>query len=207
MAGHGVARHLTQHFFLPAETTLTPHNLLARLLVVAGSPFAGSKLQAAALLLMQSLHSRIHAAVGATWNSEIPLLLQYLQGKVLLGRGRGREGMASQLPSMAKGNPRLVPRACSAAVLFPCPGASTEAGGSGPTAIHSSRRMDGALPVPLDSVLVLVAPPWPCWGGARGEGRTAASGAGAATSFPGPGQLCSSSSSVAWSQARFLSSF
>ncbi|XP_071884798.1 maestro heat-like repeat-containing protein family member 2B [Anas platyrhynchos] len=62
------------------ETTLTPHNLLARLLVVAGSPFAGSKLQAAALLLMQSLHSRIHAAVGATWNSEIPLLLQYLQG-------------------------------------------------------------------------------------------------------------------------------
>ncbi|XP_068535919.1 maestro heat-like repeat-containing protein family member 2B [Anas acuta] len=62
------------------ETTLTPHNLLARLLVVAGSPFAGSELQAAALLLMQSLHSRIHAAVGATWNTEIPLLLQYLQG-------------------------------------------------------------------------------------------------------------------------------
>lgn len=139
MAGHGVARHLTQHFFLPAETTLTPHNLLARLLVVAGSPFAGSDLQAAALLVLQSLHSRIHGAVGATWNSEIPLLLQYLQGKVLLGRGRGREGMASQLPSMAKGNPRLVPRACSAAVSFPCRGASTEAGGSGPTAIHSSR--------------------------------------------------------------------
>ncbi|NWZ26284.1 MROH1 protein, partial [Asarcornis scutulata] len=65
------------------ETTLTPHNLLARLLVVAGSPFAGSELQAAALLVMQSLHSRIHGAVGATWNTEIPLLLQYLQGKVL----------------------------------------------------------------------------------------------------------------------------
>eukprot|EP00075_Anas_platyrhynchos_P027011 XP_027316264.1 maestro heat-like repeat-containing protein family member 2B [Anas platyrhynchos] len=63
------------------ETTLTPHNLLARLLVVAGSPFAGSDLQAAALLVLQSLHSRIHGAVGATWNSEIPLLLQYLQGK------------------------------------------------------------------------------------------------------------------------------
>ncbi|KAM9193184.1 maestro heat-like repeat-containing protein family member 2B [Mergus octosetaceus] len=62
------------------ETTLTPHNLLARLLVVAGSPFAGSELQAAALLVMQSLHSRIHGAVGATWNTEIPLLLQYLQG-------------------------------------------------------------------------------------------------------------------------------
>ncbi|XP_068535443.1 maestro heat-like repeat-containing protein family member 2B [Anas acuta] len=62
------------------DTTLTPHNLLARLLVVAGSPFAGSELQAAALLVMRSLHSRIHAAVGATWNTEIPLLLQYLQG-------------------------------------------------------------------------------------------------------------------------------
>nr|XP_038034225.1 maestro heat-like repeat-containing protein family member 2B [Anas platyrhynchos] len=62
------------------DMTLTPHNLLARLLVVAGSPFVGSELQAAALLVMQSLHSRIHAAVGATWNTEIPLLLQYLQG-------------------------------------------------------------------------------------------------------------------------------
>ncbi|XP_032042123.1 maestro heat-like repeat-containing protein family member 2B [Aythya fuligula] len=62
------------------ETTLTPQNLLARLLVVAGSPFAGSELQAAALVVMQSLHSRIHGAVGATWNTEIPLLLQYLQG-------------------------------------------------------------------------------------------------------------------------------
>ncbi|XP_035406698.2 maestro heat-like repeat-containing protein family member 2B [Cygnus atratus] len=63
------------------ETTLTPHTLLARLLVVAGSPFAGSELQAAALLVMQSLHSRIHGAVGAMWNTEIPLLLQYLKGE------------------------------------------------------------------------------------------------------------------------------
>ncbi|XP_066852254.1 maestro heat-like repeat-containing protein family member 2B isoform X4 [Anser cygnoides] len=63
------------------ETTLTPHTLLARLLVVAGSPFAGSELQAAALLVMQSLHSRIHGAVGALWNTEIPLLLQYLKGE------------------------------------------------------------------------------------------------------------------------------
>ncbi|XP_072198881.1 LOW QUALITY PROTEIN: maestro heat-like repeat-containing protein family member 2B [Excalfactoria chinensis] len=60
---------------------LTPQTLLARLLVVAGSPFAGSELQAAALLLMQNLHSRIHRAVGATWAAEIPLLLQCLEGK------------------------------------------------------------------------------------------------------------------------------
>eukprot|EP00076_Gallus_gallus_P036843 XP_025002381.1 maestro heat-like repeat-containing protein family member 2B isoform X4 [Gallus gallus] len=60
---------------------LTPQTLLARLLVVAGSPFAGSELQAAALLLMQNLHSRIHRAVGAMWAAEIPLLLQCLQGK------------------------------------------------------------------------------------------------------------------------------
>lgn len=38
VAGHGVAQYLTQHFFLPAETTLTPHNLLARLLVSSGAP-------------------------------------------------------------------------------------------------------------------------------------------------------------------------
>ncbi|POI27730.1 hypothetical protein CIB84_008521, partial [Bambusicola thoracicus] len=60
---------------------LTPQTLLARLLVVAGSPFAGSELQAAALLLMQNLHGRIHGAVGAIWAAEIPLLLQYLEGK------------------------------------------------------------------------------------------------------------------------------
>ncbi|XP_031467788.1 maestro heat-like repeat-containing protein family member 1, partial [Phasianus colchicus] len=60
---------------------LTPQILLARLLVVAGSPFAGSELQAAALLLMQNLHSKIHRAVGAMWAAEIPLLLQRLEGK------------------------------------------------------------------------------------------------------------------------------
>lgn len=37
VAGHSVAWHLTQHFFLPAETTLTPHTLLARLLVSSGA--------------------------------------------------------------------------------------------------------------------------------------------------------------------------
>ena len=63
--------------------------LLALAQVVAGSPFAGSELQAAALRLMQNLHSKIHRAVGAMWAAEIPLLLQCLQGKVLVGRGRG----------------------------------------------------------------------------------------------------------------------
>ncbi|XP_021246153.1 maestro heat-like repeat-containing protein family member 1 [Numida meleagris] len=60
---------------------LTPQKLLARLLVVAGSPSAGSELQAAALLLLQNLHSKIHRAVGAMWAAEIPLLLQCLDGK------------------------------------------------------------------------------------------------------------------------------
>ena len=71
---------------LAAEVTLL---LLALTQVVAGSPFAGSELQAAALLLMLNLHGKIHRAVGAMWASEIPLLLQCLQGKVLVGRGRG----------------------------------------------------------------------------------------------------------------------
>ncbi|XP_010725020.2 maestro heat-like repeat-containing protein family member 2B [Meleagris gallopavo] len=60
---------------------LTPQTLLVRLLVVSGSPVAGSELQAAALLLMQNLHSRFHRAVGAMWATEIPLLLQCLEGK------------------------------------------------------------------------------------------------------------------------------
>lgn len=78
---------------LAAEVTLLLCALCTQ--VVAGSPFAGSELQAAALLVMQSLHSRIHGAVGALWNTEIPLLLQYLKGKVLVGMERqGREGRA-----------------------------------------------------------------------------------------------------------------
>ncbi|XP_019468687.1 maestro heat-like repeat-containing protein family member 2B isoform X2 [Meleagris gallopavo] len=53
---------------------LAPQTLLVRLLVVAGSPVAGSELQAAALLLMQKLHSRIHRAVGAMWEQgHLPL--------------------------------------------------------------------------------------------------------------------------------------
>ncbi|XP_010725983.2 maestro heat-like repeat-containing protein family member 2B, partial [Meleagris gallopavo] len=71
---------------------LTPQTLLVRLLVVAGSPVTGSELQAAALLLMQNLHSRFHRAVGAMWATEIPLLLQCLEGKVLVGREMQRQG-------------------------------------------------------------------------------------------------------------------
>ena len=66
--------------------------LLALAQVVAGSPFAGSELQAAALLLMLNLHSKIHRAVGAMWAAEIPLLLQYLEGKVLVRREGQRQG-------------------------------------------------------------------------------------------------------------------
>jgi len=41
---------------------------------------------------MQNLHSRIHGAVGAIWAAEIPLLLQYLEGKVLVRREGQRQG-------------------------------------------------------------------------------------------------------------------
>eukprot|EP00076_Gallus_gallus_P036558 XP_025002096.1 maestro heat-like repeat-containing protein family member 2B [Gallus gallus] len=101
---------------------LTPQTLMARLLVVAGSPFAGSKLQAAALLLMLNLHSKIHRAVGAMWAAEIPLLLQCLQGKVLVGREgwrQGRGGVKMELCSAAEGKHCLQPSTCSAAVPIP----------------------------------------------------------------------------------------
>ncbi|KAM6044703.1 maestro heat-like repeat-containing protein family member 2B [Theristicus caerulescens] len=55
--------------------------LLTRLLVVAAAPYASSERAAAALQLLQALHSRIHRALGAAWATEIPLLLQYLEGK------------------------------------------------------------------------------------------------------------------------------
>ena len=97
--------------------------LLALTQVVAGSPFAGSELQAAALLLMLSLHGKIHRAVGAMWAAEIPLLLQCLKGKVLVGRGRGggRQGggVKMELCSVAEGKRCLRPHACSAAVPIP----------------------------------------------------------------------------------------
>ena len=96
--------------------------LLALAQVVAGSPFAGSELQAAALLLMLSLHGKIHRAVGAMWATEIPLLLQCLEGKVLVGREgwrQGRGGVKMELCSVAEGKHCLRPHACSAAVPIP----------------------------------------------------------------------------------------
>ena len=86
--------------------------LLALTQVVAGSPFAGSELQAAALLLMQNLHSRIHRAVGAMWAAEIPLLLQCLQGKVLAGRERWRQGRGgSENGALQRGRGEALPAA------------------------------------------------------------------------------------------------
>ncbi|XP_074726372.1 maestro heat-like repeat-containing protein family member 2B [Strix uralensis] len=58
-----------------------PQVLLSRLLVVAAAPYAKSKRAVAALQLLQTLQGRIHRALGAAWVTEIPLLLQYLQGR------------------------------------------------------------------------------------------------------------------------------
>ncbi|KAM6225550.1 maestro heat-like repeat-containing protein family member 2B [Spheniscus humboldti] len=58
-----------------------PQALLARLLVVAAAPYASGERAVAALQLLQALHSTIHKALGAAWVTEIPLLLQYLEGK------------------------------------------------------------------------------------------------------------------------------
>ncbi|KAM6038320.1 maestro heat-like repeat-containing protein family member 2B [Chlamydotis macqueenii] len=58
-----------------------PQALLVRLLVVAAGYHASGQRAAAALQLLQALHSRIHRALGAVWATEIPLLLQCLEGK------------------------------------------------------------------------------------------------------------------------------
>ncbi|XP_075581329.1 maestro heat-like repeat-containing protein family member 2B [Pelecanus crispus] len=58
-----------------------PQALLTRLLVVAAAPYASSERTVAALQLLQALHGRIHRALGPVWATEIPLLLQYLEGK------------------------------------------------------------------------------------------------------------------------------
>ncbi|XP_062430974.1 maestro heat-like repeat-containing protein family member 2B [Rhea pennata] len=58
-----------------------PQALLARLLVVAAvAPHTGGGHGAAALQLLQVLCGTIHRAVGASWATEIPLLLQHLAG-------------------------------------------------------------------------------------------------------------------------------
>ncbi|CAM4545887.1 unnamed protein product [Caretta caretta] len=58
----------------------TPQGLLARLLVVASSPYEREGHGCAALRLLKALHQTIHAAVGEMWGVEIPSLLQYIEG-------------------------------------------------------------------------------------------------------------------------------
>ncbi|XP_069634059.1 maestro heat-like repeat-containing protein family member 2B isoform X5 [Haliaeetus albicilla] len=58
-----------------------PQALLARLLVVAAAPYPSRERAVAALQLLQALHGRIHRGLGAAWATEIPLLLQYLEGR------------------------------------------------------------------------------------------------------------------------------
>ncbi|NXW09869.1 MRO2B protein, partial [Fregetta grallaria] len=61
--------------------------------VVAAAPHKSGERAVAALQLLQALHSRIHGALGAAWETEIPLLLQHLEGRVQMGKERlgGRE--------------------------------------------------------------------------------------------------------------------
>ncbi|CAM5124600.1 unnamed protein product [Natator depressus] len=58
----------------------TPQGLLARLLVVASSPYEREGDGCAALQLLKALHQTIHAAVGEMWGVKIPSLLQYIEG-------------------------------------------------------------------------------------------------------------------------------
>ncbi|CAM4331139.1 unnamed protein product [Lepidochelys kempii] len=58
----------------------TPQGLLARLLVVASSPYEREGHGCAALQLLKALHQTIHAAVGVMWGVKIPSLLQYIEG-------------------------------------------------------------------------------------------------------------------------------
>ncbi|KAM9264313.1 maestro heat-like repeat-containing protein family member 2B [Morus bassanus] len=59
----------------------TPFSGLAVPWVVAAAPHRSGEHAVAALRLLQALHGRIHRALGAVWATEIPLLLQYLEGK------------------------------------------------------------------------------------------------------------------------------
>ncbi|CAM4708795.1 unnamed protein product [Caretta caretta] len=61
----------------------TPQGLLARLLVVASSPYEREGHGCAALQLLKALHQTVHAAVGEMWVVKIPSLLQYIE--VVLG--------------------------------------------------------------------------------------------------------------------------
>ncbi|NXP48136.1 MRO2B protein, partial [Heliornis fulica] len=68
--------------------------LLARLLVLAAALHKSRDQAVAALQLLQALHVKIHSALGAVWVIKIPILLQYLEGKVWVRTesGAGREG-------------------------------------------------------------------------------------------------------------------
>ncbi|NWS60659.1 MRO2B protein, partial [Chunga burmeisteri] len=59
--------------------------------VAAAAPYKTGKRAVAALQLLQTLHGRIHRALGAVWATKIPLLLQYLEGEGRVGR-ESREG-------------------------------------------------------------------------------------------------------------------
>nr|XP_042702915.1 maestro heat-like repeat-containing protein family member 1 [Chrysemys picta bellii] len=58
----------------------TPQGLLARLLVVASSPYESEGHGCAALQLLKALHHNIHAAVGEMWVLKIPPLLRFIEG-------------------------------------------------------------------------------------------------------------------------------
>ena len=171
--------------------------LLALAQVVAGSPVAGSRLQAAALLLMKNLHSRFHRAVGAMWATEIPLLLQCLEGKVLEGKKRqrqGRGGVKMQLCRVAEGKHCLQP----SAALSPFLRVSSEAQGPMPLGICPFQDRDGPFTSPQTAALEHLVP-CSCGGSVCGEGQVTVEGVQVPAwqcQVPRPSQLCSSSSSV-----------
>ena len=80
---------------------------------MAAAPYTSGERAVAALQLLQTLHGRIHRALGAAWATEVPFLLQYLEGKVRVGKERLSGKM--QLPIMMEGNCPQFPSTCSAA--------------------------------------------------------------------------------------------
>lgn len=72
---------------------------------MAAAPDTSSERAVAALQLLQALHGGMHRALGAAWATEIPLLLQYLEGKVRVGREglEGREGEQGNAASQRDG--------------------------------------------------------------------------------------------------------
>ncbi|XP_059810875.1 maestro heat-like repeat-containing protein family member 1 [Hypanus sabinus] len=55
-----------------------PHTLLARLLAVSATPYAGQGRGLAALRLLRSLSTNVHPEVVKLWDEELPQLVQYL---------------------------------------------------------------------------------------------------------------------------------